>query len=223
MPIAEDTRRLCDDIASSRFARHKENAEREKSVGQFLKGARRFLKEAGNNHSRMGKELRASLAESERQRLDAAFEFASALAAGTKERTREVGRMLAGFGEELADFGRDNNRRAAAVREFLGEVREDMLAAGAAWRGIPGKLSRPFPPAPPESTKNLTDLRAGPTRNDKERDIFNVVMGHPRGLKLTDIGKSLGADWRSLNAPTRSLVAAGKLRKVDNLYFAVQH
>ena len=198
MSIAEDTRRLCDEIVSSRSARREEIPERQRSVGEFLKEAR-------DSQFRMGEELKNSLAQGERQRLDDALRFGSTLAAETRQRAEEVGQMLAGF-------ARENSQRADAVRELLQGVRQDMQSAGAAWR----ELAAPFThSSPPPTAKPVRG------RNDKEKKILNVVMGHPRGLKLTEIGNMLGADWRSLNAPTRNLVATGKLRKVNNLYFCV--
>jgi len=205
MTIAEDIRRLCNEIASSSAARREENSERRSSVG-------RFLKEVRDDQFRLGRELRKSLALDERHRLDAAVQFGSTLATDAKQRAFEVGSMLDGFRDELADFARENGQRAAAVQRFLADVRNDMQAAAAAWRGTAPQATHTFQPTPP---------KPGRGRNDKEKEILHVVMGHPRGLKLSQIGSMLRTDWRSLNAPTRNLVATGKLRKANNLYFSV--
>jgi hypothetical protein len=212
MTIAEDTRRLCNEIASSSAARREENSERRSSVGRFLKEVRDDQFRLGRGLRKMGNELRKSLALDERHRLDAAVQFGSTLATDAKQRAFEVGSMLNGFRDELADFARENGQRAAAVQQFLADVRNDMQAAAAAWRGTAPQATHTFQPTPP---------KPGRGRNDKEKEILRVVMGHPKGLRLTQIGSMLRTDWRSLNAPTRNLVATSKLRKANNLYFSV--
>ncbi|MFQ5840851.1 MAG: hypothetical protein ACE5I8_00325 [Thermodesulfobacteriota bacterium] len=60
---------------------------------------------------------------------------------------------------------------------------------------------------------------------DKEpinAEILAVLEKHPEGMKLRDLGNVLGVNWRSLVGSLSSLLHAGKVEKLNGLYFFVR-
>jgi len=52
-----------------------------------------------------------------------------------------------------------------------------------------------------------------------EDDLFAVIVEHPEGIKLVDIGTELKTEWRGLIGLARSLVESGRVEKRKNCYF----
>ena len=57
---------------------------------------------------------------------------------------------------------------------------------------------------------------------DKEAikaEILAVLKKHPEGMKIRDLGNSLGVNWRSLVGLVSSLCRQGKIEKLNGFYF----
>ncbi len=60
---------------------------------------------------------------------------------------------------------------------------------------------------------------------DKEAlkaEILAVLKKHPGGMKVRDLGNSLGVNWRSLVGLVNSLCREGKIEKLNDFYFFVR-
>jgi len=60
---------------------------------------------------------------------------------------------------------------------------------------------------------------AEPTDDELYYRVLEVIESHPEGIKLADIGKALGMDWRLLTSAARRIIAEGRARKEGKEYF----
>ena len=149
------------------------------------------------------------------------------------ERKGAVGEMLVDFrkadnerkgavGEMLGDFRKADNERKGAVGEMLGEFTSDRGQAHQIWAGrLKGKIKpeavrKIKPKAVVEEAREKPVVEAAPPTEDK---ILEVIARHSEGIRLIDIGNELGVDWRILIGPSKSLVDAGQVEKIENMYY----
>ncbi len=152
------------------------------------------------------------------------------------ERKGAVNEMLAGFqtedterkgaaSEMLKGFQAEDTERKGAVNEMLTgfrktnnelreEVASDLRQAHQIWTG--GLKKRIKPRATVREVKEEPKAEAGPPTEEK---ILEVIAGHPEGIRLVDLGNELGVDWRGLIGPSKSLVDAAQVEKIENMYY----
>ncbi len=141
----------------------------------------------------------------------------------------------------------DNTANKEATKQFINEFASDRSAAQRIWRksfgGVVEKQVQPiievavgepvqsvvkeeaaeeFPAqlavevAVEEQSQPVIEEEAEPS---PEKQILEIIAGHPEGIKLVDIGNELGVDWRSLIGIIKPLVDGGKIDKIENLYY----
>ena len=141
----------------------------------------------------------------------------------------------------------DNTANKEAAQQFINELVSDRGAAQRIWRksfwGVVEKQVQPIievaveepvqsvvvketvvespaqfvaEVAVEEQVQPVIEEEAEPF---PEKQILEVIAGHPGGIKLVDIGNELGVDWRSLIGNIKPLVDSGKIDKIENLYY----
>jgi len=141
----------------------------------------------------------------------------------------------------------DNTANKKAAQQFINELVSDRGAAQRIWRksfwGVVEKQVQPIievaveepvqsvvvketvvespaqfvaEVAVEEQVQPVIEEEAEPF---PEKQILEVIAGHPGGIKLVDIGNELGVDWRSLIGNIKPLVDSGKIDKIENLYY----
>ncbi|MFQ6117111.1 MAG: Asp23/Gls24 family envelope stress response protein [Candidatus Bipolaricaulia bacterium] len=58
-----------------------------------------------------------------------------------------------------------------------------------------------------------------PAEDELYYRVLEVIEAHPEGIKLAEIGKALGMDWRLLTSAARRIIAEGRARKEGKEYF----
>ena len=209
--IRSDTHNL-----TERFRR--EDSERKGAVGEMLVDFRK----ADNERKGSVTELKAS-----------ADEMVEGFRKAVNGLKGAVGEMLGEFrkadderkgavGEMLGDFRKADNERKGAVGEMLGEFTSDRGQAHQIWAGrLKGKIKpeavrKIKPKAVVEEAREKPVVEAAPPTEDK---ILEVIARHSEGIRLIDIGNELGVDWRILIGPSKSLVDAGQVEKIENMYY----
>lgn len=69
------------------------------------------------------------------------------------------------------------------------------------------------PPSGAEASELEAQLEA------TARRALTVIRVHPEGIRLTELGEELGADWRTLIGPVNRLIERGLVRKEDRRYY----
>lgn len=140
----------------------------------------------------------------------------------TERFRREDSERKGAVGEMLVDFRKADNERKGAVGEMLGEFTSDRGQAHQIWAGrLKGKIKpeavrKIKPKAVVEEAREKPVVEAAPPTEDK---ILEVIARHSEGIRLIDIGNELGVDWRILIGPSKSLVDAGQVEKIENMYY----
>ena len=67
------------------------------------------------------------------------------------------------------------------------------------------------------------EAKTEPAEDELCHRILEVIKAHPEGIKLADIGKALGMDWRLLTSAARRIIEEGKARKEGKEYFPQLH
>ena len=152
--------------------------------------------------------------------------------------------MASTLNEKLSS---DNTANKEATQQFINELVSDRGTAQRIWRkSFLGVVEKPVQPiievaveepvrpvvvketvvespaqfvaevAVEEPVQPVIEEEAEPF---PEKQILEVIAGHPGGIKLVDIGNELGVDWRSLIGIIKPLVDGGKIDKMENLYY----
>ncbi|MFQ5904881.1 MAG: hypothetical protein ACE5JO_14455, partial [Candidatus Binatia bacterium] len=101
--------------------------------------------------------------------------------------------------------------------ELKGEVRELVWGTG---RTTPAPApAKPRPSEPTKVVEEEVEEKIGPSPEELAGQILETVNTHPDGIKLTEIGKFMGVDWRSLIGSIHQLVETGAIRKKEKNYF----
>ena len=161
MPIAQDMKRLGEDIVTSYDTRIA-------AVGNIIVETGDLLKRFDKEHKGMSVELKRDLAQGEDERLKAFKALLSDIQKRQKERETEVEKMLKTFQKEHKEMADALEKMLAAsenerlkefkpmlagiqkrikeigteVANYLAEVKDDMTKAGEAWQKMAGQMER---------------------------------------------------------------------------------
>jgi len=152
--------------------------------------------------------------------------------------------MAKALSEKLSS---DNTANKEATQQYMDELASDRGAAQRIWReGFGGVIKKPVQPVaevaveepvqPVAEKESVVGPPAQPiaevaveepvqpvaekeTEPFPEKQILEVIAGHPEGIKLVDIGNELGVDWRGLISNIKPLIDDGKIDKIESLYY----
>lgn len=107
-------------------------------------------------------------------------------------------------------------------RGMLNEIASDVGEASQLWRGAPKKKA-----PPPRVAVEVEEERVEKKAVEKKllpdaEGVLQVIQAYPDGIRLVDVGNELGVDWRTLIGFVRILLDAGKVEKIDYLYYPVK-
>jgi hypothetical protein len=77
-----------------------------------------------------------------------------------------------------------------------------------------------FPDAPNEWPQ-LSERSGNACDLPGEKEILQVIQGHPEGISIVEIGNELGVDFRRLLGSTDALLASGRIDQVQELFYPV--
>ena len=209
--IRSDTHNLME-----RFRR--EDNERKTATGEMLGDFRR----ADDERKGAVSELKASTDEMVEELHNAVNDLKGAVSEMVEGFHREDNERKGAVGEMLGDFRRADDERKGAVGEMLGDFGSDRRQAHQIWtQRLKGKIKpepvrKIKPEAVVEEVKEKPKVEAAPFDEEK---VLELISRYPEGIRLIDIGNELGVDWRILIGPSKSLVDAGRVEKIENMYY----
>ena len=203
-----------------------------------------IVSSAENRHVKISEVTSNSRNQIERFRLEhhdmteALNEKLSSDNAASKEATKQyldnvkvdLQNMAKALSEKLSS---DNTASKEATKQYMDELASDHGAAQRIWREVfGGVIKKPVQPVAEVAVEEPVQLVAEvaveepvqpiaekETEPFPEKQILEVIAGHPEGIKLVDIGNELGVDWRGLISIIKPLIDDGKIEKIESLYY----
>lgn len=206
------------------------------SVGGMLKTLRKSHKkmsaEQANDLKGFAKNLAGDvgsmLSRFEKERREMSEELRGGLYQEVKEIRTYVKKRLKEFDKAHAEMSGSLKRilaeyvddLAKEVGKLRSEYRSDMKKANGAWQSMSKTLlrARKGRAAAPETVKGPAAKEA-PREMGLEKKVLKFVKSHPEGVKVGDMEKPLGVARTRLGVIAKGLLAEGKVRKEEHLYF----
>jgi hypothetical protein len=136
---------------------------------------------------------------------------ADAIRTSAAARWHRVRRMRAET--RLALASRRVMRRALA-RSIRQRLHEQRAAVVAAWRAAHTSVWQLWPETPCARDTERTD-------DELQAHILRVIRRHPEGITALDVGNALGIDWRRVVVIAPTLVDAGQVDQVGQVFYPV--
>jgi len=177
------------------------------------------------------------LAKFDKEHQDMAVALRSGLAEGEETRLKEFNEVIKGIRNNVKDL-------KTAVAELLGDYAQDRGEASAAWKKMTEILAqlRKIGVMPPKKVEKKVEKKEAkeeipaekapeaPVKAEPkpvvpmtlEEKILNYIIKHPKGVKISEMEKPLGETRMKLGYIAKNLLDAGKVQKVDNIYFPLK-
>jgi len=236
MGLAEDTKKLAEDIVASYDLRVKE-------IRKLAKDTQSMLKEFQGEQKGMAAELKKTFKQEEADRLKAEADRIKAFGSMKNEIQAEQEKRNKAVADLLEKFAKDHEDMAAELRKTLkeGEVvrlkevlnllqefkteREKMAAnwqaltaAMAKRRSIKLKVETEVKARPVEEAIKEMEEKVTP-ETDLEEKVLEFIERHPEGVRVGDIEEPLGVPRMRLGQVAKRLLKKGDVRREGNIYF----
>lgn len=122
---------------------------------------------------------------------------------------QDARRFLDEVGERVSEMRGETRQLLHGYGEELRETASDLRQAGRIWRERGAREAPGEAPVLEAVTLTLED------------QVLQVVQRHPGGIRLVEIGNELGMNWRLLIGPSKALVDAARIEKVEKTYYPV--
>jgi len=198
MGVADDTKKLAEDIVVSYDLRVKEIRKLAKDTQSMLKGFQGEQKD-------MAAELRKTLEQGEADRLKASGSLKSEIQAEQKNRNKEVADLL----KELKTEREKMSANWQALNAAMAKRRSGKATVEAEVKVISVK----------EAIKEETKEDIASPEMGVEEKVLGFIKRHPKGVKVGDMEEPLGVTRMRLGVVAKGLLEKGKVRKEENMYF----
>ncbi len=176
-----------------------------------------MLRDASKAHAKMAQELRDMLKTVTKERKDEVVQFMLGLVDSHSEMAKELNAFLENSeknrNENFAEMMKDITARLLDLKSsthgLLNEYAEDREGMAAAWTSLNKTMTA-------RRTQGIEAVR----KIEEKQAVFNTVSASKNGgIKLTQIGKSMGKQWQSLIPTMNELLSEGKIKKDDDGFY----
>ena len=239
---SEAMQRLVEDIVSSAENRHVK-------ISEVTSNSRNQIERFRLEHHDMAKALSEKLSSDNTANKEATKQFMNSVRTDFQNMAKALNEKLSSENHNLLERFRlerhdmakalseklssDNTANKEATQQYMDELASDRGAAQRIWReGFGGVIKKPVQPvaevAVEEPVQSVAEVAVEEpvqpiaekeTEPFPEKQILEVIAGHPEGIKLVDIGNELGVDWRGLISNIKPLIDDGKIDKIESLYY----
>jgi len=203
MGLAEDTKKLAEDILASYNLRVKE-------ISKLEKDTQSMLKEFQGEQKDTAAELKETFKQAEADRLKA-----------EADRIKVFGSMK----NEIQAEQEKRNKEVADLLKVLNTEREKMSAS---WQKLNAAMAKRRSGKPTveaevkvspveEAIEELKEDEASP--EELEEKVLEFIERHPEGVKAGDMEEPLGVPRMRLGLVAKGLLKKGKVRREGNIYF----
>jgi len=198
MGIADDTKKLGEDIVVSYDLRVKE-------IRKLEKDTQSMLKEFQGEQKDMAAELRKTLKQGEADRLKASWSLKSEIQAEQKNRNKAVADLL---------------KEHKTEREKMSANWQALNAAMAKRRsGKPTVEAEVKVRSVKEAIKEEKKEEIASPEMGVEEKVLEFIKGHSKGVKVGEMEEPLGVIRMRLGVVAKGLLEKGMVRKEENMYF----
>ena len=197
MGVAEDTKKLAEDILVSYDLRVKE-------IRKLEKDTQSMLKEFQGEQKKMAAELRKTLEQGEDDRIKASGSLKNEIQAEQKNRNKAVADLLKEHKTEREKM----SANWQALNAAMAKRRSGKPTVEAEVKVRPVK----------EAIEELKEDQASPEIGVEEK-VLEFIERHPKGVKVGEMEEPLGVLRMRLGVVAKGLLKKGKVRKEKNIYF----
>lgn len=240
MGIADDTKKLGEDIVASYDLRVKE-------IRKLAKDTQNMLKEFQGEQKDMAAKLRktfeqeeADRAKAEADRIKAFGSMKSEIQEEQKNRNKEVADLLEKFAKDHEDMAAKLRKtleqgevvRLKEVLDLLQELKTEREKMSDSWQALNTAMAKRRSGKPTveaevkvrsvkEAIKEETKENKVSPETGLEEKVLGFIKRHPEGVKVGDMEEPLGVLRMRLGVVAKGLLEKGKVRKEENIYFPV--
>jgi len=196
MGIADDTKKLREDIVASYDLRVK-------SIGELTKDTQNMLKGFQGEQKDMAAELRSTLEKGEADRLKASESLKNEIQAEQENRNKAVADLLEEFKTE---------------REKMAANWQALTATMVNKRGIKPRVEAEVKVRPVEEAIEEMKEEVAP-KMDLDEKVLEFINRNPEGVKVGDMEEPLGVTRMRLGQIAKRLLKKGDVRREGNIYF----
>jgi hypothetical protein len=249
MGVANDIKKLGEDIVDSYDLRVKEIRKLAKDTQSTLKGFQ-------GEQKKMAAELRKTLEQGEADRLKASGSLKNEIQAEQAKRNKEVADLLEKFSKDHEDMAAElrktleqgeadrlkasgslkneiqarKDERNKEVLDLLQEFKTEREKMSANWQSLNTAMAKRRSGKPTmeaevkvrpvkEAIKEETKEDIASPEIGVEEKVLEFIKRHPKGVKVGDMEEPLRVLRMRLGVVAKGLLGEGKVRKEDDMYF----
>jgi len=221
-------------------------AERVEYTQTLLNGFQKRLSEISNENNQMAQKLRKDLANGETERLNEYEEIMKGIHAAMKGIRKEIKDIQKAIAVMLGDFSQDRGQGVAEwnkMQDTIAQLKKKGFVAPAkevkkeAKKETPVKKAKETQVEAKPAEKVMKAPVAEPAKKVKEapvkapepvvsitleEKILDYINKHRKGVRIAEMEKPLGETRMKLGYIAKNLLDAGKIQKVDNIYFPLK-
>lgn len=226
MRIKEEMEKLGADIIGSYDVRVEKIGQIKKETEEALKSSRDLLKNFQNVHKKMSLEQRENLSkykenlEEDTQKMIDDFKVSHSQM--SKELKNDLNKFNQGMKSKVSGMLND-------FRSTQDKLRAELEKVSLSWQQTASTLQEKRSGVKPLSVvrekKIVNKELPKPEQNkikenlSEKQQTLDLIIKHPQGIKLAEIGAVLGKDWRWYIITVKELMEENKIRKEENLYY----
>jgi len=236
MELAEDTKKLAEDILASYDLRVKEIRKLAKDTQNTLKGFQGEQKDMAAELRKTFEQEEADRLKAEADRLKASWSMKNEIQAEQKNRNKAVADLLEKFAKDHEDMAAELRKtlkegevvRLKEVLDLLQEFKTEREKMAANWqaltaamakrRSIKPKVEAEVKARPVEEAIEEMEEEVTPEM-DLEEKVLEFIERHPEGVKVGDMEEPLGVTRMRLGQVAKRLLKKGDVRREGNIYF----
>jgi uncharacterized membrane-anchored protein YhcB (DUF1043 family) len=203
-------------------------AERVEYTRSLLEGFQKRLSEIGRENQKMAQKLRKDLASGETERIS---EY-NGIIKGIRTEIKNIKKASAGMLDDLLQNRVNASASWSKMQDEMDRIRKTGVAAPARTTAKKVEMKEAIKPAPVQAVKPapVEIAREAPVKTEPkpavpltlEEKVLNYINKHPKGVKVSEMEEPLGETRMKLGFTAKALLDAGKVQKVDNIFFPLR-
>ncbi|MDD5496931.1 MAG: hypothetical protein PHP36_00660 [Atribacterota bacterium] len=237
MSMAEEMKKITEDISTSYEERVDRISQLKKETEETLKSSQDLLKTFQDSHQKMSWELRENLAKNKEDRSAEVHKLLGEAQRMMDDFKTSHQKMSEKLNEDLVNYNQGIKSEVSSMltdfHKVQEEIKADLKEMSTSWRKLASSLQEKRSGAKPvsevsevkvakEEIPEEVEIKEEAKESEEEKEqVLNLINSHPEGIKLAEIGAEMGKDWRWYIAITKELIEENKIKKEDNLYYPI--
>jgi hypothetical protein len=210
-------------------------AERVDYTQNLLNGFQKRLTEIGKENQKVALKLRKDLANGETERIseyNGIMKEIHSTIKGIRKEVKDIQKASAGMLDDLFQNRVDASASWNKMQDAMSQIRKTGAVASPkstakktekkeTRKEVPAeKVKEPVPAALKETPVKVEPKPAVPMT--LEGKVLDYINRHPKGVKVSEMEEPLGETRMKLGFTAKALLDAGKVQKIDNIFFPLK-